>query len=65
MFHVLDLEMQWREKQGKPLGFEALRTYKPLVAIGPEHALEEEILKEDGFRKSGLHDGAARSIGLV
>ncbi|KXJ91782.1 inosine-uridine preferring nucleoside hydrolase [Microdochium bolleyi] len=57
LFHVLDLEMQWREKHGRPLGFESLRTYKPLVAIGPEHALEEEILKEDGFHgMDGLHD---------
>lgn len=52
MFHVLDKEMEWRKSQGRPLGFEALRTYKPIVAIGPEHALEEEILMEDGFRES-------------
>lgn len=51
LFHVLDKEMEWRESQGKPLGFEVLRTYKPIVAVGPEHALEEELLMEDGFRK--------------
>ena len=52
MFHVLDKEMEWRKAQGKPLGFDSLRAYKPIVAIGPEHALEEEILMEDGFRKT-------------
>ncbi|KAI1776785.1 nucleoside hydrolase [Hypoxylon cercidicola] len=56
MFHVLDHEMEWRKTQGKPLGFEALRTYKPIVAVGPEHALEEEMLMADNFHGAdGLH----------
>ncbi|KAK7757147.1 hypothetical protein SLS62_000695 [Diatrype stigma] len=56
LFHVLDKEMEWRETQGKPLGFEVLRSYKPIVAVGPEHALEEELLMEDGFHGAdGLH----------
>ena len=52
LFHVLDKEMEWRQAQGRPLGFETLRSGRPVVAVGPEHALEEEILKEDGFRES-------------
>lgn len=52
MFHVLDKELEWRRSQGKPEGFASLRKFKPVVAIGPEHALEEEILMEDGFRES-------------
>ncbi|KAH8812821.1 inosine-uridine preferring nucleoside hydrolase [Xylogone sp. PMI_703] len=56
LFHVLDKELQWRRSKGKPEGFGSLKTYKPIVAIGPEHALEEEILMEDGFHGSdGLH----------
>lgn len=56
IFHVLEREIEWRKSQGKPEGFEALKAYKPLVAIGPEHALEEEVLKEDGFHGiDGLH----------
>ncbi|KAI1094251.1 nucleoside hydrolase [Rostrohypoxylon terebratum] len=56
MFHVLDNEMEWRKAQGKPLGFEALRTYKPIVAVGPEHALEDEMLMADNFHGAdGLH----------
>lgn len=52
LFKVLDHEIEWRKAQGKPLGFEGLRTYKPIVALGPEHALEDEILMADNFRKS-------------
>ncbi|RWA12493.1 hypothetical protein EKO27_g2605 [Xylaria grammica] len=56
LFKVLDHEMEWRKAQGKSLGFEALRTYKPIVALGPEHALEDEILMADNFHGSdGLH----------
>ncbi len=54
LFHVLDKEMEWRESQGIPLGFEALRTYRPIVAVGPEHALEDELLMEDGFREHSI-----------
>ncbi|KAI1820038.1 Inosine/uridine-preferring nucleoside hydrolase domain-containing protein [Xylaria intraflava] len=56
LFKVLDLEMEWRKAQGKPLGFEGLRTFKPIVAMGPEHALEDEILVVDNFHGAdGLH----------
>ncbi|KAI0159514.1 Inosine/uridine-preferring nucleoside hydrolase domain-containing protein [Xylariaceae sp. FL1272] len=56
LFKVLDHEMEWRQARGKALGFEALRTYKPIVSVGPEHALEDELLMEDGFHGSdGLH----------
>ncbi|RYP92458.1 hypothetical protein DL770_001404 [Monosporascus sp. CRB-9-2] len=56
MFHVLDKEMEWRESRGKPLGFDVLRNSRPIVAVGPEHALEEELLMEDGFHGAdGLH----------
>ncbi|KAI1342542.1 nucleoside hydrolase [Xylariaceae sp. FL0016] len=56
LFNVLDHEMEWRKQQNKPLGFEALRTHKPIVAVGPEHALEDEILMADDFHGAdGLH----------
>lgn len=51
LFKVLDHEIKWRQAQGKPLGFETLRAYKPIVAMGPEHALEDEILMADNFRE--------------
>ena len=52
LFHVLDKEMEWRQAQGRPLGFETLRSGKPIVAVGSEHPLEDEFLVEDCFRKS-------------
>jgi inosine-uridine nucleoside N-ribohydrolase len=53
LFHVLEKEMAWRATTGKPT-YPALSTYKPIVAIGAEHALEDEQLVADHFRMSSL-----------
>ena len=50
LFHVLEKEMAWREANGKAT-YDSLRTYKPIVAVGAEHALEDEELVADHFRK--------------
>lgn len=56
LFHVLEKENAWRKSSGKPEGFEALRTSKPIVAVGAEHPLQEDILKSDDFHGAdGLH----------
>ena len=49
LFHVLEKEMAWRTSAGKP-SFGAMNVYKPIVAVGAEHALEDEQLVEDHFR---------------
>ncbi|SPQ18844.1 c8b8f37f-1675-4733-b3ab-748eb41e318c [Thermothielavioides terrestris] len=55
LFHVLEKEMAWREATGKP-AYGALNAYKPIVAVGAEHALEDEKLVQDHFHGSdGLH----------
>ncbi|KXX80106.1 Pyrimidine-specific ribonucleoside hydrolase RihA [Madurella mycetomatis] len=55
LFHVLEKEMSWRAAAGKPT-YGALHTYKPIVAVGAEHALEEAELVADYFHGSdGLH----------
>lgn len=51
LFHVIQKELEWREANGRPLGFEAMRKSKPIVAVGPDHPLEEEELMADFFRK--------------
>lgn len=51
--------MAWRKAQGKPEGFEAMRAGKPIVAVGPEHPLEEEELMADYFRESTLDNSRA------
>ena len=53
LFHVLEKEMAWREATGKPT-YSALGAYKPIVAVGAQHALEDEKLVADHFRKPAL-----------
>ncbi|EKD15830.1 uncharacterized protein L3040_003314 [Drepanopeziza brunnea f. sp. 'multigermtubi'] len=49
LFHVIEKEREWRRARGQLEGFEAMIESKPLVAIGPEHPLEETILMADYF----------------
>jgi len=45
--------MKWRESKGINKGsYGALHSYKPIVAIGAEHPLEDEELVADHFRKA-------------
>lgn len=56
LFHVLEKENAWRRSSGRPEGFEALRTAKPIVAVGAEHPLQDDLLKADDFHGAdGLH----------
>lgn len=50
LFHVLEKEMAWRKATGKPT-YSSLGAYKPIVAVGAQHALEDEELVADNFRK--------------
>ncbi|KAL8824848.1 MAG: hypothetical protein Q9191_004777 [Dirinaria sp. TL-2023a] len=50
MFHVIEKEIHWRRQNGRPEGFEALRRCKPLVAIGAEKPLGEQMIMADYFR---------------
>jgi hypothetical protein len=50
LFHVLEKEMAWRAASGKAT-YGALHAYKPIVAVGAQHALEDEELVADHFRK--------------
>jgi inosine-uridine nucleoside N-ribohydrolase len=55
LFHVLEKEMAWREGTGKPT-YGSLNAYKPIVAVGAQHALEDEELVADHFHGAdGLH----------
>lgn len=50
LFHHVAKEIEWRKSQGRHVGFESLLKQKPLVAVGPDHPLSEEILMADFFR---------------
>ncbi|KAK1757458.1 Inosine/uridine-preferring nucleoside hydrolase domain-containing protein [Echria macrotheca] len=56
LFHVLEKEMAWRESTGRKSSYGALRAFKPVVAVGAEHPLEDELLMADHFHGAdGLH----------
>ncbi|PMD48636.1 nucleoside hydrolase [Hyaloscypha variabilis F] len=49
LFHVIEKEREWRKARGQLEGFEAMISSKPIVAIGADHPLEDEILMADYF----------------
>ena len=51
MFHVIEKEIRWRSDNGRPQGFESLRKSKPLVAVGAETPLADQMVMADYFRK--------------
>ncbi|KAK0703741.1 Inosine/uridine-preferring nucleoside hydrolase domain-containing protein [Lasiosphaeria miniovina] len=56
LFHVLEKEMSWRKSAGTSAGYGALHSFKPIVAVGAEHPLEDEELAADYFHGvDGLH----------
>jgi hypothetical protein len=51
LFHVLEKELEWRKARGQLEGFDTMKTFKPIVAVGADHPLEDETLRADYFRK--------------
>jgi len=49
LFHQIDKEMIWRKKNGIPEGFDMLKIKKPLVAVGAEEPLADQIMMADFF----------------
>ena len=51
MFHVIEKELRWRADNGRAQGFESLRKFKPIVTVGAEKPLADQIVMADYFRK--------------
>ena len=53
LFHVIEKELEWRRARGQLEGFDTMKTFKPVVAVGADHPLEDETLMADYFRMRG------------
>ena len=51
LFYQVEKEIEWRKTKGRNLGFDTLRKSRPLVAVGPDHPLADEMLMADFFRQ--------------
>ena len=51
LFHHVEKEIAWRKHVGRTPAFETLQNSKPIVAVGPDHPLADEMLMADFFRK--------------
>ena len=50
MFHVLEQELAWRKTRSQLEGFDALKHSCPIVAVGAEKPLEDQLMMADYFR---------------
>lgn len=65
LFHVLAEELAWRRQTGRPEGYGAMKASRPVVAVGPEHSLEDEELMADYFRTPSLQGPALQRFALT
>lgn len=52
LFHIIKQELEWRRKRGMLEGFDSLKTFRPIVAVGPEKPLGDQLMMADFFRMS-------------
>ena len=50
MFHIIERELQWRRDRGQAEGFETMKAFKPIIALGADEPLEEQKRLADYFR---------------
>lgn len=50
LFHHIEKEIAWRRQNGRHVGFECLSRSKPLVAVGAEQPLADQLMMADYFR---------------
>lgn len=51
LFYHVEKEIAWRQARGRQVGFDTLLESRPLVAVGADHPLADDMLMADFFRK--------------
>lgn len=50
LFHVIGKEQEWRRKNNRADGFDTLKSFRPIVAVGAEEPLADQLMMADFFR---------------
>ncbi|KAI9670613.1 MAG: hypothetical protein M1831_005833 [Alyxoria varia] len=48
-FHAINREQEWRQQNDRPRGFEALEAAPPIVALGADKPVQDQIIMADFF----------------
>ncbi|KAL5092440.1 hypothetical protein Trisim1_001693 [Trichoderma cf. simile WF8] len=57
LFHVIEKELEWRKSTGRSEGFEVMKSHKPIVALGADRPLQDEIATAEHIHGAdGLHN---------
>jgi hypothetical protein len=54
LFHIISKEREWRQQHGRFEGFDMLQRLKPVVAVGADKPLADEMMTADFFRECVL-----------
>ena len=62
IFHVLEKELKWRREKERPVGFDGMTKYRPLVAVGAAEPLHDRVENADYFRTSPVSSNVVKLL---